>query len=72
MNHEQACELIFISGLSTSDKISDISGRGVGMAAVRTAVEQVGGTLTLTSTPNKGTTFTIAIPKTGDAEILCA
>lgn len=54
--------LIFQSGLSTSSIISEVSGRGLGMAIVREGVEAMGGKISLTSLPGKGTAFTISLP----------
>lgn len=44
---EDAADLVFLSGLSTAEKISEVSGRGVGMAAIRAAFEKIDGTVTL-------------------------
>jgi two-component system chemotaxis sensor kinase CheA len=54
--------LIFHSGLSTSPIITDMSGRGLGLAIVREKVEKLGGTVTVTSTPGAGTTFRMLVP----------
>jgi two-component system chemotaxis sensor kinase CheA len=54
--------LIFHSGLSTSAIITDLSGRGLGLAIVREKVEKLGGTITVTSTPGAGTTFRMLVP----------
>jgi two-component system chemotaxis sensor kinase CheA len=51
-------------GLSTAESVSDISGRGVGMDAVKRSVEGVGGTLEIASEPGKGTRFTLRLPLT--------
>lgn len=48
---------LFIDGLSTREAVSEVSGRGVGMAAVREAVEQLGGRIDVKSNPGRGTTF---------------
>jgi len=45
LNDDQLSELVFHSGLSTSEAVSDISGRGVGMDAIRKFVEKIGGTV---------------------------
>jgi two-component system chemotaxis sensor kinase CheA len=58
----EAVNLIFAPGLSTADVVSDLSGRGVGMDAVRTAVEKVNGTVHLTSHPGQGTRITLSLP----------
>lgn len=54
-------EPIFADGLSTAVQISELSGRGVGMAAVKAVVESLGGRLTLRSEPGKGTAFDITV-----------
>jgi len=54
--------LIFRSGLSTSPIITDLSGRGLGLAIVREKVEKLGGTITVTSTPGAGTVFRMLVP----------
>ncbi|MBL8826114.1 MAG: chemotaxis protein CheA [Planctomycetaceae bacterium] len=62
MPHEQAVELIFAAGLSTAEKLSEVSGRGVGMDVVRTKIQEYGGKILVQSTPNVGSTFTLVIP----------
>lgn len=61
---EEALMLIFQSGLSTSPIITDISGRGLGMAIVREGVESLGGQIALSSRPGKGRRFTLSLPVT--------
>lgn len=56
--------LIFVHGLSTASSVSELSGRGVGMDAVRTAVNKLKGTITVDSTAEVGTTFSIRLPMT--------
>lgn len=56
-------ELIFKSEFSTAAQITEISGRGVGLDAVKTAVENAGGSISVKSELNKGTTFEILLPK---------
>jgi chemosensory pili system protein ChpA (sensor histidine kinase/response regulator) len=56
--------LVFIQGLSTAEKVTDVSGRGVGMDIVRDTVQKLRGTITIDSTPNEGTSFTIRLPLT--------
>ena len=60
----RAAELLFAAGFSTAEATSDISGRGVGMDAVRTTIRDLGGEVTLTSEPGQGTTATIRLPLT--------
>ena len=56
--------LIFLPGLSTSAKVSDISGRGVGMDVVKTNLDRLGGKVEIASELGKGTTFRIKLPLT--------
>ena len=53
---------IFDDGLSTRERATTLSGRGVGLGIVRVAVERVGGTVSLTSAPGRGTTFVLEVP----------
>ncbi len=55
-------DLIFTSGLSTSAKVTELSGRGLGMAIVREKVEQLKGSIRVQTTLGRGTTFTLTIP----------
>jgi len=55
---------IFMPGFSTAQRVTNISGRGVGMDVVRCNIEQIGGTVDLKSVRGAGTTFTIKIPLT--------
>jgi len=64
MTDKAALQLIFNAGLSTAEKVSNLSGRGVGMDVVRTEIEKVGGTVDISSEPGKGTTLRIRIPLT--------
>lgn len=63
MTDEQVYDLIFLEGLSTAQGVTDISGRGVGMSAVKSAVEDAGGRIRIASQQGKGTVFTIEVPK---------
>ncbi|MGI5978973.1 MAG: ATP-binding protein [Oscillospiraceae bacterium] len=56
--------LIMLPGFSTNEQVTAFSGRGVGMDVVRKNIEQVGGTINISSERGKGTTFTIKIPLT--------
>jgi len=56
--------LIFLPGFSTVDKVTDISGRGVGMDVVKKALNNLGGMVDITTRKGKGTTFTILLPLT--------
>lgn len=64
MSDEKAIDLIFESGLSTAEKISDISGRGVGMDIVRSNIERLNGTILVDSIQGKGSQFQIILPLT--------
>ncbi|HEY1511283.1 MAG TPA: chemotaxis protein CheA [Solirubrobacteraceae bacterium] len=59
-----AIELLFAPGFSTSETTNDISGRGVGMDAVRAKIRQLGGEVVIDSTPGVGTTAQIRLPLT--------
>ena len=63
MSAQEKLSLIFMNGLSTSETISEVSGRGVGMSAVESTVKDSGGKLELDSKLGRGTTITITIPK---------
>ena len=56
--------LIFEAGFSTADKVSSLSGRGVGMDVVRSAIEALRGTVELESQPGRGTTVRLRLPLT--------
>lgn len=56
--------LLFLPGFSTNAEVSELSGRGVGMDVVKTAVQALGGRISIASTPGKGTTFSIVLPLT--------
>jgi chemotaxis protein histidine kinase CheA len=60
---EQRLQLVFLSGVSTAETISDVSGRGVGMSAVQAAVDEAGGGLAVESQIGKGTVVRINVPK---------
>lgn len=64
MSENQIHKLIFHAGLSTAEKVTNVSGRGVGMDVVRTNIELIGGTVDLTSVAGEGSTFIIKIPLT--------
>ncbi len=64
LTQQEIFALIFRSGISTSQFITDLSGRGLGMAIVSEKVVKLGGSISVDSTPGKGTTFTILLPLT--------
>jgi len=61
---DEALDLIFLPGLSTSRMITDVSGRGVGMDIVRTNIERLNGSLSVETWPGRGTRFQIVLPLT--------
>jgi len=64
MTDQEIYRLIFLPGLSTAEKITDVSGRGVGMDVVKQAVEKLRGKIEIESTPGRGTTFIASFPLT--------
>ncbi|MBB6452903.1 two-component system chemotaxis sensor kinase CheA [Salirhabdus euzebyi] len=64
LEDSQIYELIMTSGFSTADKISDVSGRGVGLDVVKNKIESLGGSITIESTEGKGSMFSIQLPLT--------
>ena len=64
MSDEDIQNLIFMQGFSTSEKVTDVSGRGVGMDAVKSKISSLGGTIDLISRPDKGSTIIITLPLT--------
>lgn len=64
LTDQEIYELIFASGFSTAEKVSDISGRGVGLDVVKNTIESLGGIITVSSEPKKGTKFLIQLPLT--------
>ncbi len=64
MTDEDALELIFLQGLSTAKELTQLSGRGIGAAAVKAAIEQLRGTVAVKSEVGSGTCFTLRMPLT--------
>ncbi len=64
MTDEQIQQFILKPGFSTAEKVTSVSGRGVGMDVVRTNIEKIGGTIEFKSVEGRGSTFTIKIPLT--------
>lgn len=60
----EAFDLVFMPGFSTAEKITNVSGRGVGLDVVRTHIEKLNGTVTISSQPGLGSKFTIRLPLT--------
>ena len=64
LDDREAMELIFAPGFSSAEKITDISGRGVGMDVVRTNIKNLKGSVNISSEVGKGTRFTLSLPLT--------
>jgi two-component system chemotaxis sensor kinase CheA len=64
LSEQEVFKLIFAAGLSTAEKITDISGRGVGMDVVRKNIEALRGRIDIASVEGQGSTFTIRLPLT--------
>jgi two-component system chemotaxis sensor kinase CheA len=64
MSDNQIQKLIFHPGFSTAEKVTNVSGRGVGMDVVRTNIEKIGGTIDMDSVEGRGTSLSIKIPLT--------
>jgi len=62
LSDQEIDELIFLPGFSTADQVTSVSGRGVGMDAVRQVIEEMGGNVALSSRPGEGTTFSLTLP----------
>ena len=64
MTPAELMNLIFLPGVSTAEKVTSVSGRGVGMDVVKTNIERVGGSVEVLSRPGEGTTFKLRVPLT--------
>jgi two-component system chemotaxis sensor kinase CheA len=64
LSNEEVYQLLFASGFSTADKISDISGRGVGLDVVKSKIESLGGKVHIESAVGRGTKFAVQLPLT--------
>jgi chemotaxis family two-component system sensor histidine kinase/response regulator PixL len=64
ISQEDLLDFIFQPGFSTKELVSELSGRGAGLDVVRSQLQAVKGTVTVASTPQKGTTFTLCLPLT--------
>jgi two-component system, chemotaxis family, sensor kinase CheA len=64
LNELESLQLIFAPGLSTADQVTEISGRGVGLDVVKSALEELKGSIELKSAPGQGTTFRLLVPLT--------
>jgi len=64
MGERELLELLFQPGFSTAEKVTDVSGRGVGLDVVKTNIEKLGGTMEIMTNPGRGATFRLALPLT--------
>lgn len=64
LTDEEVDNLIFLPGFSTAETITDVSGRGVGMDVVKRSIQALGGRISISSIPGKGSTFTLSLPLT--------
>ncbi len=64
LSQEEIFDMLFLPGFSTADKITDISGRGVGLDVVKNAIDSLKGTIKVESVKNKGTKFELLLPPT--------
>src|SRR5207249_1302739 len=64
MRQRELLSLVFLPGFSTAEKITKVSGRGVGMDVVKTNIERIGGTIDVQSRPGQGTSIHVKIPLT--------
>lgn len=70
LSKEELVNLLFSSGVSTAEKITDVSGRGVGMDVARQNVEALGGKILVETEQGKGSVFTIQMPKSVSTQII--
>jgi two-component system chemotaxis sensor kinase CheA len=64
LSDREVLRLVFLPGFSTAERVTSVSGRGVGMDVVKTNIEQIGGAVDLQSRPGHGTTVKVKIPLT--------
>ena len=64
LTNEEVYSIIFMPGFSTASKVTEVSGRGVGMDIVRSLLSEIGGVVLIDSKLGEGTTFTVKIPLT--------
>ena len=64
LTEEQSIDLMFMAGLSTAQKVTDISGRGVGLDIVNTNIQRINGSIHVETHPGQGTSFMIVLPLT--------
>lgn len=64
LSEEERAQLVFLSGLSSAESVTELAGRGIGMDVVRNEVSVIGGRVELATAPGRGTSFTIYLPLT--------
>ena len=64
LTDDEVDNLIFLPGFSTAETITDVSGRGVGMDVVKRSIQALGGRISISSVPGRGSTFTLSLPLT--------
>jgi len=69
---DQLTEALFSDGVSTKDEVSDLSGRGVGLSALRAAAHEEGGTITIVSEPSRGTCVRFVFPVDAPAPVIAS
>jgi len=70
LSEQRIIDVMFHSGVSTADEVSDISGRGVGMDVVKKNIDEAGGSIRTSTTAGKGTTFTLTLPSSVTTQII--
>ncbi|NQZ68742.1 MAG: chemotaxis protein CheW, partial [Lentisphaeria bacterium] len=70
LTEQQIIDFLFVSGVSTAEKTTDVSGRGVGMDVVKHMIEDAGGTIAVNSERGKGSRFSIKLPQTIRTQII--
>ncbi len=70
LDEAKIIDVMFHSGVSTAEHVTDISGRGVGMDVVKKNIEDAGGSIRTVSQPGKGTTFTLTLPSSVTTQII--
>jgi two-component system chemotaxis sensor kinase CheA len=75
LSEDEIDNLIFLPGFSTAESVSNISGRGVGMDVVKRSIQALGGRISITSQPGRGSVFSLSLPLTLavlDGMVVCA
>jgi two-component system chemotaxis sensor kinase CheA len=70
LSEDRIIDVMFRSGVSTAEEVSDISGRGVGMDVVRKNIEEAGGSIRTSTEAGKGTAFTLILPSSVTTQII--